>query len=189
MAEKRDESSGVLQTVAMEQKSQLLVDSNPEVTKQMVSTSAVHRMNDPNDLVTLAQYVQTADDFTKATVGGKLELIADQIKALQDQARQVLESAKRDVELNHAKCNFRRIPGKVYHLFRKESDGSTYFSMLSPEEWGDRATDTFIDSYRLEYDMSWTPLSKIQERDERRRLDAQLLGVDREQAKQLSLEC
>ena len=174
--------------MTMEQKSQLLVSSDEESTKQMVSAQAVHRLNDPQDLVALAQYVQTADDFTKATVGGKLELISEQIKALQEQARTVLDDAKRDVELNHAKCNFKRTPGKVYHLFRKASDDTTYFSMLSPQEWGSRTKDTFLGSYRLEYDMSWTPLEKVQARDQRRQFDANLLGVDKQSARSLALE-
>lgn len=182
------ENDGAIQTVAMEQKNRLLVPSDPSSTNQMVSPSAVHRINDPNDLVSLAQYVQTADDFTRATVGGKLELIAEQIKALQNQAREVLEVAKRDVELNHAKCNFKRIPGKTYHLYRKETDGTTYFSMLSPEEWGGRQTDSYIDSYRLEYDMSWTPVANIRQREERRKFDAHLLGLDNHEVKKLYLE-
>lgn len=47
---------------------------------------------------------------------GKLQLITEQIKMLQAQARQVLEEGKRDVMLNHARANFQRRPGLIYHL-------------------------------------------------------------------------
>ena len=48
------------------------------------------------------------------------------------QARNVLEETKRDADLHHAACNFKKIPGKLYYLY-KRSSGQTYFSMLSPE--------------------------------------------------------
>lgn len=173
-----------LQTVAEKQRDQLLVPANAAAESQLVSPFATRRMDDPHDLVALAQYVSSADNYTKATVGGKLELISEQIKALQAQARRVLEEAQRDVQLNHAKCNFQRQPGQIYHLYRRvsqgadgEEAGTSYFSMLSPAEWGHRRTDEFLGSYRLEADMSWTPLEKVQEREQRRRFDANLLGV------------
>lgn len=31
-----------------------------------------------------------------------------------------------------------------------------FFSMLSPLEWGGKPPNEYVDSYRLEYDMSWT---------------------------------
>lgn len=86
----------------------------------------------------LAEYVQAADSHTKAVAGGKLELISNQIKMLQDQARGVLVAAKRDMDLSHAKCNFERRPGTIYHLYKKTLKGSdekeVFFSMLSPNE-------------------------------------------------------
>ena len=43
------------------------------------------KMHNPTDLIELAKHVETADSHTKAIAGGKLELISDQIKALQMQ--------------------------------------------------------------------------------------------------------
>lgn len=178
-------------TVAEQQKNELLVPTRASNEAQLVSVAATHRMHNPSDLVQLAAYVSTADTFTKATVGGKLELITDQIRALQAQARRVLEEAKRDVELNHAKCNFKRVPGRLYHLYRRtdatEDRVDTYFSMLSPAEWGGSPPDEFIQSYRLEYDMSWTPLEDTAKRDARRQFDADLLGIHKSDASALSL--
>ena len=109
-------------------------------------------MHSPSDLIELARVVQAADSHLKAVVGGKLELISEQIKALQEQARQVLVGAKVDLELSHAKCNFQRKPGNTYHLYKKVvgmsdevgedfEDFETYFSMLSPLEWGGAPPD------------------------------------------------
>ena len=113
-----------------------------------VDPRAVRRHHDPMDLVTLAQQVQRADDFVQATTSNKLKIIVDQIKHLQQQvdetelllgslfvipqALEVLQSAKKDAQLHHATCNFKKIPGHMYHLYER-SNGSTYFSMLSPQ--------------------------------------------------------
>ena len=76
---------------------------------------------------------------------------------------------------NSASCNFQRRPGKIYHLYEKQ-DGVPFFSMLSPKEWGGNHPNTYLDSYRLEYDMSWTELEHIQEHDRQQVLDPVLLG-------------
>lgn len=116
------------------------------------------------DLVDVAREIQQADATLGSVTGAKLELLARQIRALQEQARAVLESARRDGELHRATCNFRKRPGQIYHLYRRP-DGSRYFSMLSPEEWGGAPPHPHDGSYRLEADMTWTPVEQIEERD------------------------
>ena len=37
--------------------------------------------------------------------------------------------------------------------------------MLSPEDWRGSPPDAFEGSFRLESDMSWTPLERVAERD------------------------
>eukprot|EP00037_Helgoeca_nana_P015189 m.142143 g.142143 ORF g.142143 m.142143 type:complete len:211 (-) comp22902_c0_seq1:265-897(-) len=152
------------------------------------------KMHDPENLIELARFVQQADSHTKAIVGGKLELISEQIKLLQSQARDVLHQSRRDVELSHAKCNFQRKPGNTYHLYRKvmvqDGEEEMFFSMLSPLEWGGKPPNDYCDSYRLEYDMTWTQVDRIVEREERRKFDPAILGLTAEQvaeSAQLSL--
>jgi hypothetical protein len=116
------------------------------------------------DLVDVAREIQKADASLGNVTVAKLRTIAEQIRALQAQAAAVLDDAKRASELHHAKCRFQKRPGHVYHLYRKP-DGSRYFSMLSPDDWGD-APDAFEGSYRLEVDMTWTPLEEASKRDE-----------------------
>ena len=161
------------------------VPPDANLTRQMVNPRAVRRHNDPMDLVELARSVQNADKFVRATTSGKLQVIVDTIRSLQEQvdtprpppthththtiihsltqARQILETAKRDTQLHHAACNFTKVPGKTYHLYER-SDGSTYFSMLSPRDWGSSCPHQFLGSYRLEHDQSWTPEEQIDER-------------------------
>lgn len=48
------------------------------------------------------------------------------------QAQEVLKEAKTNSDLHHAACNFVKVPGNVYHLY-KRSSGQIYFSMLSKQ--------------------------------------------------------
>ena len=137
----------------------------------------VSRLGATVDLVDLAQQIAKADSHINTRVSAKLQLIADQIRYLQDEARAVLEGAQRDQELHRAQCNFKRIPGRIYHLYGR-SDGSSYFSMLGPEEWGGTPPHPFKGSYRLENDMSWTPESELERPDDSRELVRRLLGVN-----------
>ena len=72
-------------------------------------------------------------------------------------------------------CNFKRIPGKLYHIYKRPSargpdgtpyagaPGKNYMSMISPEEWGPSGPE-FVAGYRLEFDMSWTELKDLDKR-------------------------
>ena len=70
------------------------------------------------DLTALASSIQTADSHIVSCAHGKLTQIAKQIQALQKQAQIVLEKAQLDQELSHAACNFKKLPGKTYHLYK-----------------------------------------------------------------------
>lgn len=139
----------------------------------------VSRLAPTIELVDLAQEIAKADSMLSNVATGKLRTIAEQVRALQNQAREVLESVQRDQELHRAQCNFKRQPGKIYHLYRKP-DATTYFSMLSPNDWGGTPPHAFVASYRLEADMSWTPAEQVQSEDEQRRMLSSLLGPAKE---------
>lgn len=144
--------------------SDLVVPRDAGISQQLVDPRSVYKHYSPYDLISLAQEVQHADHFVQATTSGKLQVIVDQIRHLQQQAQQVLQSAKQDTQLHHAACNFVKVPGKTYHLYEKK-DGTTFFSMLSPQEWGGKPPNTFLGSYRMEYDRSWTPAEEVEERE------------------------
>ncbi|KAL8562550.1 hypothetical protein ACOMHN_045815 [Nucella lapillus] len=143
-----------------------LVESNARpMGVQLVNSRQTNKTSSPMDLVQLAEQVQKADEFTRATACSKLTIIADQIKYLQEQAKTVLEKAHRDNMLHHAACNLVKRPGSMYYLYERES-GQQYLSIVSPQEWGTSCPHEFIGAYRLEYDMSWTPLEEADKRSE-----------------------
>merc|ERR1712142_373335 len=116
------------------------------------------------ELVELAAHVQEADKFTRATVGSKLSVIAEQLKQLQEQARKVLEDARLNSLIHKTACNFKKVPGTTYYVYKNRKNPDTEFiSMISPQEWGGGAPE-FCGGYRLEFDMSWTPLADCEKK-------------------------
>jgi len=142
-----------------------LVENSPNPSGlELVSTYQTMRAGDPMDLVALASQVQKGDDFIKANACNKLTVIADQIRYLQEQARKALEEAKRDADLHHAACNIVKKPGNMYYLYERPS-GQKYFSIISPKEWGASCPHTFIGAFKLQFDMSWTPVDDLEKKD------------------------
>lgn len=130
----------------------------------LVSPYHTHRVGDPLDLVALAEQVQKADEFIRANATNKLTVIAEQIQHLQEQARKVLEDARRDADLHHVACNMVKKPGNIYYLYQRES-GQKYFSIISPQEWGAGCPHDFLGAYKLQHDMSWTPYEDVEKQD------------------------
>lgn len=124
----------------------------------------VSRLAPAIELVDLAKQISDADNAIANQTSGKLKLIADQIKALQSEAHRILDQAHQNQELHRASCNFPRKAGHIYHLYEK-NNGQRQFSMLAPEDWGGKPPHQFIGSYRLEADMSWTPVEELAEQD------------------------
>jgi hypothetical protein len=122
------------------------------------------RMSAKHDLIDVAREIQRADAALAAVAGAQLETIARQIRELQSEAARVLEAARRDAELHRANCRFKKLPGHVYHLYRRP-DGERYFSMLSCADWNGAPPHTFEGSYRLEADMRWTALEDVDTRE------------------------
>lgn len=101
--------------------------------------------------------VAKAEHFLDTIARAKLELIAEQMRTLQAQAQRIVEEAQRDLDLHHVECRFIREPGGVYHLYEKDN-GQQYFSILSPEDWGELRPHRFVESYRLRPDMQYEPV-------------------------------
>ncbi|KAM4613854.1 uncharacterized protein C1orf50 homolog [Polymixia lowei] len=142
---------------------------------ELVSSYQTNRVGDPMNLVALAAQVQRGDDFIKANACNRLTVIADQIRYLQEQARKVLEDAKKDADLHHAACNIVKKPGNMYYLYQRPS-GQKYFSIISPKEWGPSCPHTFIGAYKLQHDMSWTPLAEVEKKDAEMAIMGKLLS-------------
>jgi len=121
----------------------------------------VSRMAPAIELVDLAKEISQADNMLSNIAHGKLAVIAEQIKALQSQARTILEETELSHRLHNAHCGFKKIPGRCYHLYQKEN-AMEYFSMLSPKEWNNKPPHLFQGTFRLENDMSWTAVDENQ---------------------------
>ena len=107
------------------------------------------------DLVDAAAEIARADAQLGTVVNARLQVIRDQVRALQQQAHAILEEARRSAELHRARCAFQKVVGHVYHLYRRD-DGDLYFSMLAPAEWNGSPPHAYEGSYRLGPDMAWT---------------------------------
>lgn len=116
------------------------------------------------DLIELARQIETADEFIKANVSNKLTVIAEQVQFLQKQAHRILEDAQLNSRLHHAACNFKKVPGSTYYLYRRPN-GQEYFGMIKPEEWGALCPHEFLGGYRLESDQTWTPTEAIEKKN------------------------
>ncbi|KAK5646468.1 hypothetical protein RI129_004932 [Pyrocoelia pectoralis] len=152
---------------------------------QLVNSAAVGKRA-PNDLVELAIEIQKADNFIHANACNKLQIIADQIRFLQQQAENVLRETKLNLDLHHAACNFVKVPGNVYHLYKRPS-GQEYFSMLSPQEWTN-SPHSHLGSFRLEHDQSWTPIEAINQKDVELTLINKILAQGEHSINMLSLQ-
>lgn len=109
-----------------------LVERNKEPNGYKLLNAYTVGRYEADDIIQLAQQIQTADVNIRNNATGKLTMILDQIKFLQAQAQKILEESETSMNLHKAACNFRKIPGNIYHLFQRES-GQKYLSMLSPD--------------------------------------------------------
>lgn len=109
-------------------------------------------------LIDVAGEIEKADAMLATMTGGKLGVIAEQIRRLQEQAHVLLERAQRDADLHRARCSFEKKAGGVYHLYRADADAQLWFSLVSPDEWIRPQPQTFVGTYRLESDMGFTRL-------------------------------
>jgi hypothetical protein len=103
-----------------------------------------------------------SEDAVKNKALNKLDVIGEQMRFLQKQAMEILKEASDTAQLHQTPCNFVKVPGKIYHLYERES-GEKLWSMVSPSEFGSDNKLKHLGSYRLEADKSFTPVDKIQE--------------------------
>jgi hypothetical protein len=124
------------------------------------ATYPTSRLSPRFELIDLATEIARADETIALVANAKLDVVRQQIAALQERARVILAEAAATAELHRAQCNFRKAPGRVYHLYRRGAD-DRYFSMLSPDDWGGAPPHAFEGSYRLEADQSFTRLGEL----------------------------
>lgn len=120
-------------------------------------------MDPPFSLVARAEEIERAGESIQSHVHGKLDLIVKQIRALKEEARTIMHAAQRDLELHQVKCNFEKLVGQDIHLYRRKSDDTLYFSLLSPADWKGNPPNDFRGSFRLRVDRSFETLDALAE--------------------------
>ncbi|XP_043263271.1 LOW QUALITY PROTEIN: uncharacterized protein C1orf50 homolog [Colletes gigas] len=164
-----DKSNNLLSKVA-------LVERNTEPQGIPLNNPEAVAKSTQEDLIALAMEIQKADSFVKVNACSKLQVIAEQIRSLKKQAETILLTFHWNMKLYHVACNFVKHLGHVYHLYQQET-GQLYFSMLSPEEWGNSGPpQIYKGAYRLEQDHSWSPLQKIDAKNKEMAMVAKLLS-------------
>ena len=149
-----------------------MTDSDQQNKKHdSASPYPVSRLAPAFGLVDLAQEIAQADEMLANRASAQLGLIAEQVRVLQQQAREILQQTQHDQQLHRARCNFQKKPGQIYHLYRN-SRGDTLLSMLSPDDWQGRPPNDYLGGFRLESDRSWTPVEKLQQAQEKDPLQA-----------------
>lgn len=131
--------------------------TSPDLGPERLIPYPTSRLAPRFELVDTALEIARADEALASVTNARLEIVAEQIRALQAKARAILDEARTSAELHRARCSFVRRPGQAYHLYERSS-GELYFSLLSLADWGDRAPHRFVGTYRLEADMRWTRL-------------------------------
>ena len=151
-------------------KNKAVIHQGPDAT----SPYPVSRLAAAFEPTDVSRELAEADRHLNTRVSAKLEVLAEQIRSLQEEAKRTLAEAQEDHDMHRARCNFPRRPGQIYHLYER-ANGERYFSMVSPREWANNPPDTFVGSYQLNHDMSWTPAEKLNQPDEARALVERLL--------------
>lgn len=130
------------------------------------------KIYNPDDIIELGNQLENIDSHIKAITINKLKFISKQIKHLQQEAINTVNEAKKNISLTHAKCNFKKIKGNTYHLYKKNNE--YFFSMLSPKDWNNNPPNEYINSYIFEGDMSWRAIDEVEEE-----IDMNLLGLNK----------
>ncbi|KAJ3654986.1 hypothetical protein Zmor_014135 [Zophobas morio] len=128
----------------------------------------------------LSDAVSNVTTALQANARNKLDIIGKQMKNLHDIMSDVFEETKLSIELHNVACNFVKRPGHIYHLYERPS-GQKYLGMLSPQEW-QNAPHTYLGSFMLESDSSWTSMKSNSNKYEGINFLKQMYGMSQLQA-------
>lgn len=93
---------------------------------------------------------------SNATAYSQLKLLAQQVKAIEQQAMDIINNAIENDSLYEIECKFKKKPGKSYYLY--QNDDKKYFSMLSPKDWNFNHKDTFLGEYYYDFDYTFNKI-------------------------------
>jgi hypothetical protein len=116
-------------------------DDQPKHSPTASSPYPMSRLSAKHNLIDVAREIQAADSALTAVAFGKLEQIARQIRALQEEAQRTLDETRFHAELHRAACSFKKVPGHIYHLYRRGEDNSKGAADVSSGHRRHRAHD------------------------------------------------
>ena len=76
---------------------------------------------------------------------------------LKNEFEKLIESYEANVSIYNSEINFEPVMGNDYHLYRR-GDGSTFLSLISPDEWADGPTH--IGSYAMDVENRWHEIDR-----------------------------
>lgn len=138
----------------------------PILEERRSMTHPARTSDPPFSIVARAQEIERAGEVVESHVHGKLDVIARQIRTLQEEARHIIDRAERDMELHRVKCNFEKKAGMNLYLYEKKT-GEKHFSILSPLEWGASLPYEFLGAFRLAADGSFEEIETADESTEK----------------------
>ena len=89
---------------------------------------------------------------------GKLKHIAKQMEMLKREAAEIIRESFQQNDIQGIPCRCKKVSGNTYYLYTKQ-EGSRYFSLISPDEWGNIFSDEHVGTYYYDYDKTFVKIS------------------------------
>jgi len=93
-------------------------------------------------------------DYREVKVKEAQNKLKTRYEELEAEFKKLVETAADNELIYTANISFSPKVGEVYHLYKKE-DGTTWVSMVGPDEWGPNYNFEFLGSFRLATDSVW----------------------------------
>ena len=93
-------------------------------------------------------------DYREVKVKEAQNKLKTRYEELEAEFKKLVETAADNELIYTANISFSPKVGEVYHLYKKE-DGTTWVSMVAPEQWGPSYNFEFLGSFRLATDSVW----------------------------------
>ena len=111
----------------------------------------------------IEQYRNKEQQILQSSTMAKLEILFAQLDTLKNHIRYVINEGIEYDLLNQVTCSCRKVPGNIYHLYRrndlddlyqKNDPSNYYFSMIGPNEWN--REKYYEGTYQYNLDGSYT---------------------------------
>lgn len=86
---------------------------------------------------------------------GKLKTLFRQLQFIKNEINEVLQESIISSELDKVKCNFKKIPGNHYYLYKNKKN-DMLFSLISPKEWD--KYQCYLGEYLYDYDLTFNKI-------------------------------